>query len=164
MAQADSDNSRLKDANEPDAELIALGRQLDILRQRHAAAVATCAPLWEESGRRLEEWKRLHAGYTHIALGEVMRKINDDVGLGSIERAKQHPDDIMSESDSVSRAIIAIPAITIAGLRVKARLAAFAAPNYWDENDKDADWDHLAVRKLIDAVIGVAAATVEWRS
>src|SRR5207253_371270 len=122
------------------------------------AAVATCAPLWEESSRRLEEWKRLHAGYSPAELGPAIRQINDDVGLGSIEKANQSPTDIMNESSSVCAAIIAIPALTIAGLSVKARLAAFAASNYWDETDKDADWDHLAVRKLIDAVIGVAAA------
>jgi hypothetical protein len=159
MAQADSDSSRLK-VNAPDAELIALGRQLDIFRQRFSVAVATWAPLWEEHGRRLQEWQRLHEGYTAAQFDAAIRKINDDV-FGAIEKTEQHPDDIMNESSAVSNAIVAIPAITIAGLSVKARLAAFAASNYWDENDKDADWDHLAVRKLIDAVIGVAAATVE---
>src|ERR1019366_9066045 len=63
------------------------------------------------------------------------------------------------EVNGVSRAIVAIPATTIAGLAVKARLAAFANEGCWDDSDEDADWEVLVVRKLVDAVIRVAASS-----
>ena len=66
---------------------------------------------------------------------------------------------MMNEVDGVSRAIVAIPATTIAGLAVKARLAAFA--NDWDDSDND--WDVLTVRKLVDAVIRLASSSASAR-
>jgi hypothetical protein len=71
---------------------------------------------------------------------------------------RRHPDNIMDEIDPIGGAVMAIPALTLAGLSVKARLVKFGASTYWTESDDDADWDKLLVRKAIDAVIHAAAA------
>lgn len=68
-----------------------------------------------------------------------------------------HPDAVVSANVAVDRAILALPATTLAGLAVKARQAAFYASSYWNDSDEDADWDMLLVRKLIDNVIAVAS-------
>jgi hypothetical protein len=39
-------------------------------------------------------------------------------------------------------------------------LAAFAADDLWTTSDEDADWDVLAMRKLLNSVIQVAASSV----
>jgi hypothetical protein len=44
---------------------------------------------------------------------------------------------------------MALPAFTLAGLAVKARLARFACSHFYDEPDGNADWDKLVARRLI---------------
>ena len=136
-----------------DLELLKLGRKLDLLAQRYEAARQRFIPVNETHKKLLAQWKKAHPGYNddqimaaYIEIETVLRE-----GVG------EHPDDAMDEVDGVSRAIVAIPATTIAGLAVKARLAAFA--NDWDDSDKDAeDWDVLTMRKLVDAVIRLASS------
>jgi hypothetical protein len=136
-----------------DLELLKLGRQLDLLAQRWEAARQRFIPVNEAHERLLAQWKQEHPGYNkdqimaaYIEIENILRE-----GVG------EHPDEAMDEVDGVSRAIVAIPATTIAGLAVKARLAAFA--NYWDDSDKDAqDWDVLTMRNLVDAVIRLASS------
>ncbi|WOH70675.1 hypothetical protein RX330_20475 [Bradyrhizobium sp. NDS-1] len=106
----------------PDAELIALGQQLDAFAHR----LATSEAKWAED--TAPNW--------------------------------EHPDDILTEAGPVCRAILAAPARTVAGLAVKARLAAFGAPTYWQKSDEDADWDILVMRQLVESVIHTASAGV----
>jgi hypothetical protein len=54
--------------------------------------------------------------------------------------------------DALARKIMATPAHTVAGLRAKAMVAIHGAPEFWDKPYDDADWDHLTVRSLIEAV------------
>jgi hypothetical protein len=54
--------------------------------------------------------------------------------------------------DALARKIMAIPAHTVAGLRAKAMVAIHGASHFWHESYSDADWDHLTVRALIEAV------------
>jgi hypothetical protein len=137
--------------------LIALGKQLDLLRQEYAAAIIRCQPLWDEHKRLLDQWRAAHP-YPRMPgqFEDAYHRIGREIGLDAIEIGDNHPDDIMNRVDPVSRAIMAMPATTVAGLAVKARLAAFGADSFWDETDKDADWDQLLMRKLVDAVIELA--------
>jgi hypothetical protein len=88
-------------------------------------------------------------------------RIYQAVGLEALDAQGAHPDDIMARSDLPSRAILAIPATTLAGLAVKARLAKFGASHIWEASDDDAEWDHLVLRNLVDAVLELAAAQSE---
>jgi hypothetical protein len=107
--------------------------------------------LWDELNSRLQD--ELHKSEDGVALHE---RIYDEVGLNALDAQGEHPDDILNRSDAPSRAILAIPATTLAGLAVKARLAKFGASNIWDESDEDADWDHLVLRNLVEAVLELA--------
>jgi hypothetical protein len=66
--------------------------------------------------------------------------------------------DILDMVDVPMRRIMALPATTLAGLAVKARVARFSCKHYWDEPEEDLDWNELMARKLIDAVLDF------WRS
>ena len=103
-------------------DLLKLGRQLDLLVQRYETARQRFIPVNEAHKRLIAKWCQAHPGYNNDQVGAAYCEIYDDLceGIG------EHPDDVMNEVNGVSRAIVAIPAITIAGLAVKARLAAFA--------------------------------------
>jgi hypothetical protein len=138
-----------------DLELLKLGRQLDLLAQRYEAARQRFIPVNEAHKKLLAKWRQEHPGYNDdqvmAAYIEIENVLTEGIG--------EHADDVMNEVDGVSRAIVAIPATTIAGLAVKARLAAFA--NDWDDSDND--WDVLTVRKLVDAVIRLASSSASAR-
>ncbi len=137
-----------------DAELIALGNEHDQYVARFRASVSAWEPLFEEHKRCLQEWRSKHPSYSSKAFGKaysvIMRKLEKRAPL-------PHPDDILdARSDELSHIIMNMPATTIAGLAVKARLAAFSAPNLWKASDANADWDDLCIRKLIDSVLTAA--------
>lgn len=142
----------------PDAELIELGRQHDVIAQQYAAAVVRFSPKWDEHLRLTKDWERDNPDCSSEEYRAARDRIAGEIGLTAMEQSGQHPDDFMNESDPIARAILAIPAITVAGLSVKARLAAFGARGLWNKNDDDADWADLVVRSLIDEVLHMAAA------
>jgi hypothetical protein len=124
--------------------------------QRFECARQRFIPVNEAHTKLLAEWRQTHPGYSEDqilgAYIDIYNSLREGVG--------EHPDDVMNDVDGVSNAIVAIPATTIAGLAVKARLAAFAnAGSDWEESDKDADWEVLTARKLVEAVIQVAASS-----
>lgn len=135
----------------PDESLLDYGRELDGCAHDYWTTCAKYRPLWDKLNTQLEEERNNEtnrASYDEIC---------DEVGLSALDEKGEHPDDIMERSDAPSRAILAIPATTLAGLAVKARLAKFGASHIWDESDADADWDHLVLRNLVDAVLELAA-------
>jgi hypothetical protein len=138
----------------PDEVLLAYGRELDSCAHDYWTTCAKYRPLWDKLNARLEEERERTANRASY------RQICDEVGLSALDETGEHPDDIMNRSDAPSRAILAIPATTLAGLAVKARLAKFGASHIWDESDTDADWDHLVLRNLVDAVLELAAAQI----
>jgi hypothetical protein len=142
----------------PDAELIELGHQHDLIAQRHAAAVARFRPKWDEHRQLMKDWKSDNPGLSSEEYMAAYNRIANEIGLTAMEESGLHPDDLLEESEPIARAILAIPAITVAGLSVKARLARFGADGLWDENDGAADWSDLLVRNVIDAVVHVAAS------
>ena len=71
---------------------------------------------------------------------------------------------ILAQLDPIERAIMAIPACTIAGLGVKARHAAYVMSQYWEEPVDQIDWEAKAVRLLIEAVCEVARMPLAFRN
>lgn len=139
-----------KAAHSDDA-LLAYGRELDLCIHDYKTTCAKYRPLWNELSSRLhDELPKSEDGVT------FHERIYDEVGLKALDEQGEHPDDIINRSDAPSRAILAIPATTLAGLAVKARLAKFGASHIWDESDTDADLDHLVLRNLVDAVLELA--------
>ena len=66
--------------------------------------------------------------------------------------------------EPIERAIMAIPARTIAGLGVKARHAAHIMSEHWDAPIGQMDWDARAVRFLIEAVCNLARTPLSFES
>lgn len=153
-ATASSPGVSAAKANHPDETLLAYGRELDGCIHDYKTTCAKYRPLWDKLAARLRDETR---GQDESPLAWHGR-IYAEVGLEALDQQGEHPDDITGRSDAPSRAILAIPATTLAGLAVKARLAKFGAPNIWKESDDDADWDHLLLRNLVDAVLELAAA------
>jgi hypothetical protein len=145
-------------AQRPDAELIDLGGQLDVLVQRYNSGCARLRPFYDKHQALMDSWFKEHPKSPPAEATKAYNRFAEEIGLLTAEKSKPHPDDIMIEMDPVANAITAIPALTMAGLSVKARLAKFGASDYWAESDKEVDWDKLLVRKLVDAVIHAAAA------
>ena len=138
-------------AVELDAELIALGNRFDELewqyrfvKGRDRARNKTFSELLEaQQGRILsdEEWKQVLNGIG----GQLDQQFGPAI----------QPDvlDIMDMLDSSQRRIMALPAITLAGLAVKARVARFECERLWDKPVEDLDREQMMARDLIDAVL-----------
>jgi hypothetical protein len=145
----------------PDAELIALGKQFDQVVQDYQVATARLTPFWNKQRSQFEDWQVQNPSRDPDELMTAYSRIADQIGLTAQERLGEHPDDITERAHPISEAILRIPATALVGLAVKARLAAFGAEHFWKASDDDADWDQLVVRKLIDAVIALAASKSE---
>jgi hypothetical protein len=144
--------------SEPDSELIELGRQLDILQQAYASAIVRYQPFWDEHQRRLRAWVAANPNRPDGDTGKEYLRLYAELGMEEMDAEGAHPDGITALIDPIAKKIMALPALTIAGLSVKARLAKCAEPSLWKASDADADWGDLCVRKFIDAVIHTAAA------
>ena len=66
--------------------------------------------------------------------------------------------DIANTMCPISLRITALPANTIEGLAVKAKIAKFFCSHFWEtESEGDCDWDMLLARKLIESIEAAAA-------
>jgi hypothetical protein len=124
-----------------DVELLALGKQFDQLERQYHEVMERDRPRIERELQLLEAQ-------------EPSEKLDQEFG------PQGRPDalDILDMVDVPMRRIMALPATTLAGLAVKARVARFSCEHFWDEPEEDLDWDELMARKLIDAVLDF------WRS
>lgn len=73
----------------------------------------------------------------------------------TVDRIEAH----LAAMEPVESAILAMPARGIAGLEVKARVAAHVLSNYWEVPLDRLDFDARVVRLLIDAVFGAAGVS-----
>jgi hypothetical protein len=117
----------------PDAVLVALGRRFDALS-------AELAMLQEQDDRHSPANRR-----------------GEECGCEKMERPSlERIEAVLRALDPIERAIMAIPARTVAGLGVKARHAAHVLSNYWTDAPEQLDWDARAVRLLIESTCNVA--------
>lgn len=131
----------------PDAELIELGEQMEKFYAAYWDAHRRSQPNWEARRREINKW----SGRTHVS--------NEEYELMHARVDSEYPianpscDDVMDACADTSERVLKLPARTLAGLKVKARLAKFTCSQLWDEPDDRVDWDELVLRDLIDAVI-----------
>jgi hypothetical protein len=136
-----------------DADLVSKGRTMDRFIAEYEAARTAFDPLWNAREALLTTSRRPGES-SH----DFFARIDEEVGITALEKRQTHPTDIINNAHSVSMEVLKAKATTIAGLAVKARLAKFTAEYLWEESDADADWDHLILRNLVDAVLELAAA------
>jgi hypothetical protein len=133
-----------------DAELLEYGRRFSDLKSKYDIAAVLSKP-------------------SDDAFDAAMSDLDDDRQIGNeefreliarIDREDPQPspccDDLSDMMDPIMRTIMALPATTLAGLVVKARVAQDACSHYWNEPERDANWDKLMARKLIEAVLNAA--------
>lgn len=131
----------------PDAELLALGTRYDALAAQHEATQEASEPHWAELSRIFRELRPTLS--------------SDLEAFEAAERLSPLPvpncDDLMEMMGPVSRAIMDASAHTPEGLAVKARLVLSECSRCFEAPDDDADWDHLAIRSLVRAVLEMSA-------
>jgi hypothetical protein len=95
-----------------------------------------------------------------LALGEQFEEIAGRVqklqSLASPDDHLEQIEAVLGSLEPIERAIMAMPARTVAGLGVKARHAAYVMSEYWNAPIDRIDWDARAVRLLIEAVCEAA--------
>jgi hypothetical protein len=133
-------------ANHPDAELLALGKQREALVAIYEDAKRRSRPNWDAQERAFTDLpKRPHTNQEIVA---VMEQIDREFPI-----ANPDPDEASDAMAEPDRRIMALPARTISGLAVKARLVKFSYSELWDEPEGKLDWEKLTVRKLIDSIL-----------
>jgi hypothetical protein len=122
-----------------DAELIALGQQFEALSTKLAELVVL----------QRQEVDTLDRG-----VHQPGERVNGEGS--SVERIEA----LLRLLEPIERAIMAIPAMTVVGLGVKARHAAHVLSHYWTDTPERLDWDAQAIRRLIEATCSVAGVAL----
>jgi hypothetical protein len=122
-----------QERNESDADLVALGREFEALS-------AELAVLQKHE----------------IDRSSVAGERSERKGIVMVSSSAERIEALLKLLDPIERAIMAIPAITVIGLGVKARHAAHVLSHYWADSPDRLDWDSRAVRLLIESTCTVA--------
>ncbi len=80
-------------------------------------------------------------------------------GADAVERIEAY----LARMEPIERSILTIPAASIAGVVVKARVAAHVVSNYWDVPLDRLDLDARAFRHLVEAVCSVAGVSLPFQ-
>jgi hypothetical protein len=147
-------------ADHPDAKLIELGQQLDPIVRRIESGREKIKKIHSQGyderfdALRAEWRRRCEAGNPDDT--DWMSRIDDLQREYGMDVLLSAADDNYDALDPILNAIIEIPAVTVAGLAVKARATAAVTrgSERWDDDDPDLDVLHL--RSLIQAVLSLA--------
>jgi hypothetical protein len=93
------------------------------------------------------QWKREDAE----AYWQALKHARQEIGGRAHVVAEQELAAALDAADKIVQAILTTPALTIAGLCVKADATAFAA-NLFDEPIRDMDYDKQVCRQLVEAI------------
>jgi hypothetical protein len=135
------------------------------LSRRHLVTTAAVLPALAIPALASEAIGPNHPDAELIALGDELQRLSPGY-LASIA-ATNSDDDLISdaawpeyeaidrETCELAEKIIAVPARTLAGLRVKAIVAIHSSWFLWDKPFDDLDWDQKGARALMEAVCSV---------
>lgn len=136
-------------SDHPDAELIELGKHYDKLVQIYEDAQRRSTPNWNATESALAAMVK--GPHTNEEIMSCLERVDRDFPIAS-----PTCDDVTDAMNVPACRIIALPATTLAGLAVKARLAKFTSLEKWKASDEDAEWDDLIFRNAIDATLQLA--------
>ena len=130
-----------------DVELLALGKQFDQLERQYHEVMERDRPRIERELQLLEAQER-------------SEKVDEEFG------PQRRPDalDILDVMDPPMRRIMALPATTLAGLAVKARVARFSCERFWDEPEEVPLSRAPRVRRALPRLVWVCAQASGTRS
>jgi hypothetical protein len=145
-----------------DAELIKIGEQFDVAVKGVIAASERLDSLYQPVLNAVEanatwpenqnEWLPGHAKQYLEALTVAQR----DIGGPPLADADTALDEAYGRTDKLSKVIRTLPARTIGGVAVKARVAALACAHYWRDPIKLIDWEDEQARLLVEATFHAA--------
>jgi len=95
-----------------------------------------------------------------VALNRVVQRSERLNGEGMISPSVERIEALLKLLEPIERAIIAMPAVSVVGLGVKARHAAHVLSHYWTDSPERLDWDAQAVRRLIESTCTVAGVAL----
>jgi hypothetical protein len=137
---------RITDSNR---DLLALEAQLDdLIAQLHAAQKESSVPT-TISDQLLAGGDSAWGNTESMSVSEAQTK---------------HIEAILERLYPIERAIMAAPAYSIIGLGVKARHAAYAMSQYWEEPTDKIEWEAKIIRSLIEAVCEVACTPLSYET
>ena len=138
--RASSPDQRVTEGD-TDAELAALGQEFEALSAKLAELVVL---------QRQEV----------VPLDRVVQRGERLNGEGMISPSVERIEALLKLLEPIERAIIAMPAVSVVGLGVKARHAAHVLSHYWTDSPERLDWDAQAVRRLIESTCTVAGVAL----
>jgi hypothetical protein len=154
----DADSLRVMlDPTGDDSALLALERQFNeaaadlVAAQRASDALAACSA--SRSSDQSTSGELATCPDQHSLVQDSVQAVS--AGTDHEAQTRQ-VEAILARLSPIEQAIMATPALTIVGLGVKARHAAYVMSEYWDAPIDRIDWDARAVRLLIEAVCNVA--------
>jgi hypothetical protein len=106
----------------------------------------------------LSEISALESGYDGLR-----RQHRENVRWDEASRTRKI-ESVFDRLEPVERAIIATPALTIVGLGIKARHAAYVVSEHWDAPIEQINWEARAIRLLIEAVCKAAGVRLPFPS
>jgi hypothetical protein len=139
-----------------DAELLSVGAQFDAIYSSFTDLLAEMKPLREECDRRLEPFLgAMILGDRDVDIVAPSDEIEKELGL---DECHLRLDAINEAMDAAVRRIIELPASTLPGLAVKARMAATKCRHFWRAPEEELDYDNRAARALIESVLATAGS------
>jgi len=130
-------SEQTENGSDTDAELVALGLRFEALSAELAVL----------QGQESEK-------------PSALTQRSDRKGNAVITPSVQRIETLLKRLEPIERAIMAIPAMTVAGLGVKARHAAHVLSHYWTDSPERLDWDARAVRRLIESTCILAGVAL----
>lgn len=172
----------------PDAELIALGKELDVV---YGQILKLGRESQATTAKNLAAFRAEYCDGLKATLGEdnefVKACASADVSDGEFRDAMLRmfakggrqdlmfafekrigfmtdgPDpvhDLIGSADPIARRMFALPAHTLEGVAAKARAAAYEHVELWEEEFDDLDWKDKFIRSLIESTLAAAGQTV----
>jgi hypothetical protein len=145
-----------------DAELIKLGEQFDLAVKDIIAARERLDSLYQPVLNEVEanatwpenqnEWSPEHANQYLAALTVAQRNF----GGPPLADADDAHEEAYGYTDKLSKMIGTLPARTVEGMAVKARVVALACAHYWHDPIKVNDWEDEQARHLVEATFHAA--------
>lgn len=152
----------------PDAELLRLGAELDVVERDRAALIASCNKRWEEiqtEAERRTGIARSDAPDTSPAddpngYWGVVNQISHDRNLDDDDKYGDTAwDRLQDRVHTITDAILTQRATTLAGLKIQARAVAIAASDLWDSLPRENPHERLFI-EAVCAFFGMDAKQI----
>lgn len=146
-------------AAKADAELIALGKRLEALYARDFELREMLAPYWEEHDRRMKALYEQNGGSGDELYLARDAEVRRELGAAFAAATDEHGQ-VIDDICAPAKRMFALPARSLEGLAVKARMTAIERSELWAEPFRIFDWHDMFLRNLVEAVLAMVGESV----